>query len=124
MSLTEGKPECKSCRYATMEPFSLDCSRTMPLYLGLGLADWPHVMSCAHIGQGHKTRHVLCPLCEGKYRFTVPFSQALPFATMLCVCVKMSIHQQENEMFSCELHTPHKVFHPPNQMSVWIHPLA
>jgi hypothetical protein len=63
-------------------------------------------------------------LCEGKYSFTVRFSHAIPIATMIFCVWKCPIQQKENEMFFSGLHTLHRVLHPPNQMSVRIHPLG
>lgn len=66
ISLTEGKLECKSCRYATMEPSSLDCSRTMSLYLDCRIrqgAVWTPrhaIASCAH-----RARELHSPLLTG-----------------------------------------------------------
>ena len=52
---------------------------------------------------------IFCALCEGKYSFTVPFSQALPIATMLCVCENVHPATREWDVLSWVSHTAQSV---------------
>ena len=114
----------------------------MRVGLNANLADtqlWKHPLwivpelclciSIAGFAKGPYEPHVMrlhrMPTVRGEVQLHSPVFTGITHCNdAFCVCVKMSIQQQENEMFSRGLHTLHKVFHPPNQMSVWIQPLG
>jgi len=116
MSLNEGRLECKSCRYATMETSSLDCSRIMPLYLDCRVrqrAVWTPrhaTASYANCARGSTAS-------QSRFHRHYPLQRCF-----LCVCENVHPATRERDVLSWASHTAQSV--PSTQPNVCVDPTA
>ena len=98
MSLTEGELECKPCRYATIEPSSLDCSRTIPLCLDCRIC-WRAVWT---------PRHAIasCAYCAREVQVYSPVFTGITHCNdAFCVCENDHPATREWDVLSWASHT-------------------